>query len=119
MSDEKYGITETKEAMIFGVSMAMAVDETTQDGFQWTDVFKMVPALTKLPAAIEGIEGVPTELSDLSEAERAELIEEVEKLEFVSEYSERIAEQSLRVAVELGKLIAVIREAKKFQEEIQ
>ena len=83
MSDEeKYGITETKEAMIFGVSMAMAVDEATQDGFQWTDVFKMVPALTKLPVAVEGIQEVPTELSDLSETERDELIQEIENLEF-------------------------------------
>jgi len=114
--DEQHGIQQTKEALIFGVSLAMAVDEATQDGFSWTDIFKMVPALTKLPAAIEGIEEVPTELSDLSEAERTELIKEIENLEFVSEYSEAIAHQSLRVAVELGKLIAVIREAKKFQE---
>ena len=117
MSSEKYGIAETKEAMIFGVTMAMAVDEATQDGFQWTDVFKMVPALTKLPAAVEGIQNVPAELSDLSEAERDELILEIENLEFASEYSEQIAEQSLRVALELGKLIVLIREAKKEQED--
>ena len=117
--EEKHGIKETKEALIFGVSLAMAVDEATQDGFQWTDIFKMVPALTKLPAAIEGIEKVPVELSDLSEAERAELVEEIEKLDFVSEYSEQIAEQALRVAVEIGALIGVIREAKRFKEENQ
>ena len=106
------GIKETKEALVFGLSLAMAVDETTQDGFQWTDLLSLVPPLTKLPTAIAGITEVDEELSDLDEAERAELIEEVKKLDFVSEASEEIAEQAIRVGIELGALIQLIRENK-------
>lgn len=106
------GIKETKDALLFGVSMAMAVDQSTQDGFQWTDVLTMIPPLAKLPAAIEGIESVESEINDLDETERAELVAAIKDLDFASEPSEAIAEQSLRVGVELSKLILTIREAR-------
>jgi len=106
------GIKETKEALLFGISMAMAIDETTQDGFQWTDVLSLIKPMVKLPAAIAGIQDVPAELADLDEAERTELVEAIKELEFASEFSEEIAEQALRVGVEIGNLILKIREAK-------
>ena len=106
------GIKETKEALFFGISMAMAIDETTQDGFQWTDVLSLIKPMVKLPAAIAGIQNVPAELADLDEAERTELVEAIKELEFASEFSEEIAEQALRVGVEIGNLILKIREAK-------
>ena len=106
------GIKETKEALLFGISMAMAIDETTQDGFQWTDVLSLIKPMVKLPAAIAGIQNVPAELADLDEAERTELVEAIKELEFASEFSEEIAEQALRVGVEIGNLILKIREAK-------
>lgn len=109
MDNEEIGIQETKEAMIFGISIAMAIDDITQDGFQWTDILKLVPALTELPKAIDGIQQVPSELGDLSDDERLELANEIEKLDFASDRSEEIAEQSLRVALEIGKLILKIR----------
>lgn len=110
---EMTGIKETKEAMLFGISLAMAVDESTQDGFQWTDILNMIPPMTKLPAAISGIEKVPAEIEDLDEQERAELVEAIQEMDFVSDESEMIAEQALRVGVEIGNLILKIREAKK------
>jgi len=106
------GINETKEVMLFGMSLAMAADQATQDGIDWTDIFKLVEPLTKLPAAIEGIEDVENELQDLDEAERMELVQAISDLDFVSEDSEEIAEQSLRVGIEIAKLISTIREAK-------
>ena len=106
------GIKETKEALLFGISMAMAIDETTQDGFQWTDVLSLIKPMVKLPAAIAGIQDIPAELADLDEAERTELVEAIKELEFASEFSEEIAEQALRVGVEIGNLILKIREAK-------
>ena len=106
------GIKETKDALLFGISMAMAIDETTQDGFQWTDVLSLIKPMVKLPAAIAGIQNVPAELADLDEAERTELVEAIKELEFASEFSEEIAEQALRVGVEIGNLILKIREAK-------
>jgi len=107
------GIKETKDAMLFGISLAMAIDESTQDGFQWTDVLSLVPPMTKLPAAIDGITEVPNEIADMDEEERAELVSAIKDLDFVSEGSEEIAEQALRVGVEIGSLILKIREFKK------
>lgn len=105
-------IKETTEAMTFGISLAMAVDSATQDGFQWTDIFNLVPPLTQLPAAIEGIEKVPAEIADLDDDERRELAEAIVKLDFASDRSEEIAEQALKVGVDLAKLIMMIREFK-------
>ena len=107
---------ETEEALMFGVSLAMAADEALVDGFQWTDVFSIVPALTKLPSAIDGIEKVPSELEGMTEEDRQALIDKVEELELASELSEEIAEQGLRVGVEIGRLIMLIRQARKKEE---
>ena len=107
------GIKETKDVMLFGVSLAMAIDESTQDGFQWTDILNMVPPMTKLPAALDGITDVPEEIENMDEDERAELVEAIKKMEFASEGSEQIAEQALRVGVEIGALILKIREYKE------
>jgi len=104
------GIKETKEALLFGISLAMAIDESTQDGFQWTDILNLIPTLSKFPAALANIEKVPAELNDLDETERLELAQEIEKLDFKSDSSEKIAEQSLRITLEIGKLITIIRE---------
>jgi len=106
------GIKETKEAMLFGISLAMAVDESTQDGFQWTDILSLIKPMTKLPAALDGIQEIPSELDDLDENERAELIKAIEELEFASEKSEAIAEQALIAGVEIGKLVIEIRKAR-------
>lgn len=106
-------IKETKEVMVFGISMAMAVDNITQDGFQWTDILSMVPPLTKLPAAISGIDQVPAEIDDLDEAERAELVQIINELDFDSDKSEAIAEQALRAGIELANLILIIRKSKE------
>jgi len=106
------GIIETKEALMFGVGLAMAIDEATQDGFQWTDVFSLIPPLTKLPSAIDGADQIPAELDDMDEEERAELVQAIEELDFASEHSEAIAEQGLRAGVEIAALIILIRNAR-------
>ena len=106
------GIKETKEAMLFGISLAMAIDESTQDGFQWTDILSLIKPMTKLPAALDGIQEIPSELDDLDENERAELIKAIEELKFASEKSEAIAEQALIAGVEIGKLVIEIRKAR-------
>lgn len=107
------GIKETKELMLFGVSLAAAIDSATQDGFQWTDLLDLVPPMTKMPGAISGIDDVPLEIADLDEIERAELVKAIQDLDFVSDKSEDIAEQALRTGVEICNLIMKIREAKK------
>lgn len=96
-----------------GVSFAVAIDESQEDGFQLTDFFSLIPSITLLPEAIKDIANVPTQLKELDTAGKAEIEAEIEKLEFKSEKSEEITKQSLIVMTELGKLIMVLREAKK------
>jgi hypothetical protein len=107
------GIQETKEVMVFGVGMAMAIDESTKDGFQWTDIFNLVPPLTELPVALEGINDVPEEIKDMDDNERKELIEAINDLDFASDRSEEVAKQALRAGLENLKLVALIREIRE------
>jgi hypothetical protein len=106
-------IKKTKEVIEVGVSLAVAIDKSLEDKFQWLDLIQMVPPMTKLPAALEGAETILEEIQDLDQAERAELANVIEKLDLNSKYSEVIAEQSVVVAVEIGKLVMLIRKAKE------
>jgi len=104
------GIKETKEVLDFGLSTAMFVDEKLQDGFQWTDIFGMVEPLTKAPAAIDNIDEVPKELADMDEEERAELVRFVQDTyDIADDNAEKMVEQGIRAAIELVKLILILR----------
>jgi len=103
------GVKETKEAVIALVDLANRIDESLADGFQWTDAFNLIPALTKFPAAIDGYQQIPEEIFELDEMERSELIAEIMNLDFDSDKSEEILEQALRVIMELGKLVTIVK----------
>lgn len=107
------GIKELKEAVIFAVALANIVDDELRDGFQVSDLFACVPALTKAPAAISGAGEIPAELKDMDFNERAELAEEIKKLDLNSDFSEAIGEQSAVVLVEIGKLVTLVKMAKE------
>lgn len=107
------GIIETKEMIGFGVGFGMAVDRALEDGFDWTDLFSLVPSLTRFPEALNGADEILDELYDMDEPEKAELVKVIEELELKSEKSEELCEQSLIVAVEIAKLILMIRGARK------
>jgi len=107
------GIKELKEAVIFGVALANVVDEELRDGFQASDLFAVVPTLTKAPAAIAGAGEIPAELKDLDSNERTELAEEIQKLDLNSAYSSAIGEQSAVVLIEIGKLVTLVKKAKE------
>jgi len=104
---------ELKEVLEFGLALGMSVDEALEDGFGWQDLVSLVPPMTKLPAALDGLELVDDEIANLDQEGKAELAEVIEKLELDSELTEEIVEQSLITAVEIGKLITILRKAKK------
>jgi hypothetical protein len=106
-------IKELKEVLEFGLALGMSVDEALEDGWNWTDLLALVPPMTKLPAALEGLEFVDDEIAGLDQNGKNELVEVIEKLELDSELTEEIVEQSLVTAIEIGKLITVLRKAKK------
>ena len=106
---------DLKEALDFALSAAMVIDKNLQDGFQWTDVFSLVPVLSKLPNAIDGIENVADELDALAEDEegRAALIQYVKDLYDIDDDSaEALVEQGVRAGVEIGVLVMLLRKAK-------
>jgi hypothetical protein len=96
-----------------GVSFAVAIDESQENGFQLTDLFSLVPSLTLLPEAIKDIANVPEQIRGLDDEGKAEIEAEIEKLELNSDWSEEVAEQALFVMMELGRLITILRKAKK------
>jgi len=112
MSDEKYGIKETLDAVEFVVELANAVDKAGQDGFQIIDGIHLVPALTKLPAAITGGNEIPAEIDDLNDIERQQLIDKIVELDFVDDRAEKIAEKALATVLALGELLAAIKTSK-------
>lgn len=104
---------ELNEAVVFTVSLAMAIDTSLEDGFQWTDIFTLIPAFTKLPAAIDGADQIDEELENWTDEDQRALIAEIEKLNLKSELSEDIGKQGAKLCLELGKMIVLIREARK------
>ena len=107
---------DTKEALEFALVTAMQADESLQDGFQWTDIFSFIQALSKLPAAIEGIENVPSEIAKLKtdQVGKQALIDYVKNLYDIDDkYAEELVEQGVVVGLELGVLITMLRKIKK------
>ena len=103
-------VKETREVLDFSLSTAMTIDETLQDGFQWTDLFQYISPLSKLPKALVGIEKVPAELDQMDEEGRGELISFVKDLYNIKDdQAEEIVEQGIRTGIELGKLVMLLR----------
>jgi len=75
MKTEKYGIKETSEVFDAINALVVAGKEAKQnDGkIDLNDAGLVLPALIKMPTAINGIGMVPKELGDLSEAEIEQL----------------------------------------------
>jgi len=107
MQSEKVGIEETKQAMEFLTSLANSIEDATRNGIDWKDSVKFIPPITKLIPAVMGSEKIGAELKDLDEEERAELINVIKDLDFDSKYSEKFAEQALRVLTEMAVLFSI------------
>jgi len=107
--DEKYGIEQFRDVVKATVSLANAIDSTTQDGFQLSDIFEFVKPLSLIPAAITGSSEIWNELSDYSDEERKVVQGDIEELDFESEHAEAIGEQAVRVATEFAVLLTIIR----------
>jgi hypothetical protein len=107
--DEKYGIEQFRDVVKAVVSLVNAIDSTTQDGFQLSDIFEFVKPLSLIPAAITGSSEIWNELADYSDEERKLVQEDIQQLDFSAESAEAIGEQAVRVATEFAVLLTVIR----------
>ena len=104
---------DLKEAIGFAVAFGMAMDEALADGWQATDVFKLIPATTKLPKAVEGAENIPRILAELDDPARQEIMAELRKLDLRDDDLEQVIIQSGRTVMEIGNLVALLRRALK------
>lgn len=104
------GIQNVKETLDFALSLTTAIDQAAADGFTTLDLVAIIPAFVKLPDAVDDINQVISELEDLDVTEQAELDEFIKKFDLRSDKAEEIVEQSLFLAIELMRLILLIRE---------
>tara|TARA_R100001443_G_scaffold98808_1_gene105887 strand:- start:468 stop:818 length:351 start_codon:yes stop_codon:yes gene_type:complete len=75
MAEEKYGIQETKELLLFVFSLAEAIKKSNADGdFNWRDGLNFIEPLKRLGPAIDNIEDIIPEVADLDAEEWNELI---------------------------------------------
>ena len=75
MAEEKYGIQETKELLLFVFSLAEAIKKSNADGdFNWRDGLNFIEPLKKWGPAIDNIEDIIPEVADLEAEEWNELI---------------------------------------------
>ena len=75
MAEEKYGIQETKELLLFVFSLAEAIKKSNADGdFNWRDGLNFIEPLKRLCPAIDNIEDIIPEVADLDAEEWNELI---------------------------------------------
>lgn len=100
-NEVKLGYDDLKELIDLGLHLGMGFARATEDG-KWTfsDTFHFVPAVTKIPKAVDGIQDAVPQLLDLDEQELAGLHEHV-KAEF------DIPDDKLEQAIEKGLLLGL------------
>lgn len=68
------GTKETREFMMFCISMAIAAGTSLKDGkFEVGEVANFLPAMMEAPAAFEGMGSILEEMKDIDESELVEL----------------------------------------------
>lgn len=101
------------EVVVFVVSLAVAIEKATADGTQWYDIISLLPPMTKMPDAVEGIENVPEQLKSMNDEQRLEISVELKKMGFADLSAAEIGQQSLRTAIEFARLFFLIRDERK------
>lgn len=109
--DEK--TVDVLELVDFIVTLAVAIEKATADGTQWYDVVALLPPMTKLPAAVEGIENVPDQLKNMTDEQRLEISIKLKELGFEDVSAAEIGQQALRSAVEFARLFYLIRDERE------
>ena len=101
------GIVETQEVLDGVVALANAGGRIFEDGkFDYAELVELVPALIKLPAAIQGMGQVRGELADLDAQESEALIEFVRaNLDLPKEKSEQATVDALKIGSALYQFV--------------
>ena len=115
MAEEKYGIQETKELLLFVFSLAEAIKKSNADGdFNWRDGLNFIEPLKRLGPAIDNIEDIIPEVADLDAEEWNELVDYVSEQwnldtsDTEDDISERI-EDGLNAGIELIRMTQIFK----------
>jgi len=116
--ENKYGVSETKDALTFIISFAHAAFEYTNKGL----LIVANALFTLLPEAITAVKGadqIPNELGDLTDDERAGLLYFFKEKFDITDYKhETINENGLTIVNDIADLTGDIREYSKPTPEI-
>ena len=97
----KLAFNDLQELIDLGLYLGMGFAKATEDGkWTFTDAVHFIPAVTKIPKAIDGIGNVMPQLLDLDAEELAALHEHV-KAEF------DLPDDKLELAIEKGLLLGL------------
>lgn len=105
------GIKELSEAVRFICSLAsVAVDAAADGKITIGDARHLIPLLTTVPTALDGLDEAIEEAKDLSSEELAEVVAAAkEAFDLENDVTEELVEDAIDVALKLYAIIAKIR----------
>jgi len=108
---ENIGIEELWDVIDTGLSFGIAINESLNDGWQWSDISNFMGPLITLPAAINGIEQVDDEALDLQESDIEELAGRVQsKIAGISsEHARKLVFAGAKAGFWMVRLAALIK----------
>ena len=102
MADEKLGIENLKKLIKFPLDLVKQAAESSQDGWQATDIFQFVDEFNNLPGIVRNWNKAVDELKDLSAEERTSLHDYFkEQFDIPNDQLESFIENALLNAVSL------------------
>lgn len=102
MAEEKLGIENLKRLIKFPLDLVKQAAESSQDGWQATDIFSFVDEFNNLPGIVRNWNMAVDELRDLSAEERTQLHEYFkEQFDIPNDQLESFIENALLNAVSL------------------
>ena len=106
MEEQKFGIENLKKIVAFGCDLTRQINQSLEDGWQWTDAFSCVDEIATIPGVVKSIPAVKQELSELSLAEREELLNYiVEKFDIPNDKVEAFVEHAVAIAISMVALV--------------
>ncbi|MEW6196807.1 MAG: hypothetical protein AB1521_16795 [Bacteroidota bacterium] len=107
-----FGIEETKDVVVFGISLANSIIKAFRDGnITLIDIPLFIAPITRLPSALSGINMVPFEIGDIEKFELQQLTTFVkENLDVDEREAKNIIELSLLMIYDIYDLIKAIKQ---------
>lgn len=98
-----------KAAVDVIINLALAVKVSQEDGFQLTDIFAFIPALSALPEVIKNKEGIKSEFESLDKAGKDKLVNDAAaKFSTENQRTEAIIESGFDALVTLALFVKIV-----------